>query len=280
MKEEIRKVLEDLILEEQLEIILDVVETLLVLDYGLALDELSAVIMMGDDNADMTMLVSRINDILYTALEYILTTYEVKIADEATLYHRHAVVKTLISLPQYILPDEISKIIESGYNNEETLAHIVALFEPIWIDEILEVIMYISVGSFENIKRIVHDALAVRGVAETSVVPIERIRYINRIVAVLGRDKVSMMLELSNAGVRVGRSLEQLLELSFESLEKYNPVDATYQIMGLVWLSDTPADKVKTQIHNILNEYTENNMELGMMVKTFAEANRTIGEYK
>lgn len=270
MKEEIRKVLEHLILEEQLAIILDIIDTLLSLDYGTALDEMAQIIMMADDYADSAMLVERINDILRTALDYILTTYEVKVIDEATAYQRHAVVKTLIGIPLYIIPDDISKVLEAEYNNEETLAHIVPMFEQIDVDEVLDIIVEISQGSFDNIKTTINQIMSVRGRAEEINTPIERIQQINKIIKVIGADKVSLMVELANAGVRVGRPVESLLEISFESLESRNVVDATYEIIGLVWFSDTPTIDVNKTITRILDEYTENNLEHDMMVQHFA----------
>lgn len=280
MKEEIRKVLEDLILIDQLEIILDIVDTLLSLNYELALDEITAVIMMADDYADSAMLVSRIHDILRTALEYILGSYEVTVADEATDFQRHAIVKALVGIPLYILPDDISKIIESEYDNEETLAHIVPLFEEISVDEILDVILHINQGAFDNIKTTIANILSVRGVAETINVPVERIRQINRIIKVMGADKVSLILELANAGVRVGRPLDSLLEISFEALEQRNVEDATFEIIGLVWFSDTPEDQVNVTVNKLLNEYTENNMELALMVRAFSDFRNLMGPVK
>lgn len=277
MKEEIRKVLEGLILEEQLEIILDIVDTLLSLNYELALDEISAIIMIADDYADMSMLVERINDILRTAMDYILGSYEVTIVDEATAFQRHAVIKALIGIPLYIIPDDISKVLEAQYDNEETLAHIVPMFETIDVDEVLDIITHISQGSFDNIKTTIADILSVRGRAEQSHVPIDRIREINKMVAILGRDKVSMILELSNSGVRVGRELEQLMNISFEALEQRNPIDATFQMIGLVWFSDTPTEKIPQEITRLIHEYTDNNLELGMMVKAYNEFRMLMG---
>lgn len=280
MKEEIRKVLEHLILEEQLEVILDIVDTLLSLDYELALDELSAVIMMADDHADSAMLVERINDILRIALDYILGSYEVEMTDEATLPQRHAVVKTLVGIPLYILPDDISAVIEAEYDNRETLAHIVTMFERIDVDEVLETILSISQGAFDSIRTTIRDIMAVRGVAETSETPIERIRQINQVVNALGRDKVSMMLELANAGVRVGRPLDSLLEISFEALESNNIVDATYQMIGLIWLSDVPLDKMHQTVIKTLSEYTENTFEYGLMLDAYTDYRKQVGELK
>lgn len=277
MKEEIRKVLEHLILEEQLAIILDIVDTLLSLDYGNALDEIAQVIMMADDYADSSMLVERINDILRTGLDYILTTYEVQLSDYATPLQRHAVVKTLIGIPLYIIPDDISKVLEAKYNDEETMAHIVPMFdEEVDVDEILDVFMRISEGSFQNIKTTVNQIMSIRGRAEEINVPVERIQQINKIIKLIGADKVSLMVELANAGVRVGRPVESLLEISFESLESRNVVDATYEIIGLVWFSDTPTENVNNTIMKIINEYTENNMEHDLMVQNFSTFRRLL----
>lgn len=277
MKEEIRKVLEHLILDGQLDIILDIVDTLLSLDYGTALDEITQVIMMADDYADSSMLVERINDILRVAMDYILNTYGVKVADEASAFQRHAVVKAMIGIPIYILPDDISKVLESEYNNEETIAHIVPMFEQIDVDEVLDVIVSIEQGSFDNIKTTVNRVMATRGRAEEFITPVERIQTINRLIKLLGPDKVSLMVELANAGVRVGRPIDSLMEISFEALERRNVVDATYEIIGLVWFSDTPTEQVNITISRIIDEYTENNMEHDMMIQNFRDVRKLMG---
>ncbi|ARV76754.1 putative structural head protein [Pseudomonas phage Phabio] len=273
MKEEIRKVLEHLILNEQLEVILDIVDTLLSLNYETALDEISTIIMIADDYADMSMLVERINDILRTALDYILGTYEVIVADEATAFQRHAVVKALVGIPLYILPDDISKVIEAVYDNEETLAHIVTMFVPIDTDEILEQIVSISQGSFDNIKTTIANKLLTRGVATEHISDTDRVMAINKLITILGKEHLQLITELSNSGVHVGRSMEQLLNMSFEALETRNVEDAAKEIIGLVWFSDTPIDQINQTIVRTFEEYTENNMERSMMM-------RVLNEYK
>lgn len=277
MKEEIRKVLENLILNEQLEVILDIVDTLLSLNYEAALDEIAQIIMLADDYADMSMLVERINDILRAAMDYILTSYEVTLSDDATAFQRHAVIKALVGIPLYILPEDISKVIESEYDNEETLAHIVTMFEVIDIDEILEHIINISQGSFDNIKSTIQQRTLVRGVSNENISDVDRVRNVNKLISIFGKDKLKLIIELSNAGVRIGRPLDQLLNMSFEALEKLNVEDATMELIGLVWFSDTPDSGINSAITNVLQEYTDNNMELSMMMRVFNEYRSAYG---
>lgn len=277
MKEEIRKVLENLILNEQLEIILDIVDTLLSLNYEAALDEIAQIIMLADDYADMSMLVERINDILRAAMDYILTSYEVTLSDDATAFQRHAVIKALVGIPLYILPEDISKVIESEYDNEETLAHIVTMFELIDIDEILEHIINISQGSLDNIKSTILQRTLVRGVSNENLSNVDRVRSVNKLISIFGKDKLKLLIELSNSGVRIGRPIEQLLSLSFEALEKLNVEDATMELIGLVWFSDTAEDSINSTIIKVIQDYTDNNMELSMMMRVFNEYRATYG---
>jgi len=277
MKEEIRKVLEDLILNEQLEVILDIVDTLLSLNYEAALDEIAQIIMLADDYADMPMLVERINDILRAAMDYILTSYEVTLSDDATAYQRHAVIKALVGIPLYILPEDISKVIESEYDNEETLAHIVTMFETIDTDEILEHIHNISQGAIDNIKRTIVQRTLVRGVSNENISDVDRVRNINKLISIFGKNKLKLLIELSNSGVRIGRPIDQLLSLSFEALEKLNVEDATFELIGLVWFSDTPENSINSTITQVLQDYTDNNMELSMMMSVFSEYRNAYG---
>lgn len=277
MKEEIRKVLENLILNEQLEVILDIVDTLLSLNYEAALDEIAQIIMLADDYADMSMLVERINDILRAAMDYILTSYEVTLSDDATAYQRHAVIKALVGIPLYILPEDISKVIESEYDNEETLAHIVTMFETIDTDEILEHIHNISQGAIDNIKHTIIQRTLVRGVSNENISDVDRVRNINKLIAIFGKEKLKLLIELSNSGVRIGRPVDQLLSLSFEALEKLNVEDATFELIGLVWFSDTPESSINSTITQVLQDYTDNNMELSMMMNVFNEYRKLYG---
>lgn len=269
MNEEVRKVLEHLILEEQLEVILDIIDTLLALDYGNALDEIAQIIMIADDYADSAMLVERINDILRTALDYILDTYEVKLTDEATALQRHLVVKTLIGIPLYILPDELMNHIAANYDNEETLAHIVKSLTNLDVDEALEVLMFISQGSIDHIKATIVDRMSIQGVALEHVTDITRVQHINKLISIFGKEKLSLLMELTNSGVRIGRTIEDLMNISFPALERMDIESATLEMIGLVWFSDTPEDQINTVVLRLINEYTENNMEVSMMVQAY-----------
>lgn len=278
MKLEIQEAIQSLVPPEQLLVILDTVDLLLEQDYVLALDELNTVLMIADDNADSAMLVARINDILTYALNYILTEHGVSVHDEAPLATRLAVANTILLIPLYLIPDDLAHIFQQGYDNEETLAKLVAFFSTQHEDEVLEAIESVDPHALNVIRQSIDERIRTMGQYVGTRIPAERIRVINRLIKTSGREKFSMMLELADAGVRVGRPYDELLNLSFESLESRNPEQAASQLVGLAFFSDMPLQGIWPKLEASLDEFTDNPMERRMMSEEFTVIKRNLGE--
>lgn len=277
MKLEIQDAIQDLTTPEQLAVILDVIETLMEKDYVLALDELNTVLMIADDMADSTMLVSRINDILHYAMVYCLNDFGVVMNESATLRVMHDIYKTLIYIPQYIIPDDLIHVLQCDYDDAETLANLVPYFTSLRADQVLDEIEYIEESCIVTIRKQLDAKLTNETVYIGTRPPLERIKVINRLLATNDRTKFSMMLELADAGVRVGRSFEELINISFEALEGRNPVEAAAQLVGLAFFSDAPLGGIWRQIDVTLDEYTDNPMERRMMLDEISVIKRNVG---
>lgn len=279
MKLEIQDAISSLVPPEQLSVILDVVDVLLEQDYILALDEINTVLMLADDNADSSMLVARINDILTYALNYMLNDRDVVVSDEASLGIRLAVVNTLLYIPRYIIPDDLAHIFQQNYDGIETMANLVAFFSTYQVDDLIESIESVGDTTLAYIRKSVDDRLQVMGEFQGGRIPVERIRVINKLVQTNGRERFSMMLELANAGVRVGRPFDDLINISFENLEARNPSDAACQMVGLAFFSDLPLESIWTKLDTSLNDYTDNPMERKLMVDEFVDIKRKLGDF-
>lgn len=278
MKLEIQDAISSLVTPQQLASILDVVDTLLEQDYILALDEINTVLMLADDNSDSSMLVSRIMDILTYALNYMLNDRDVVVSDDASLGIRLAVVNTLLYIPRYIIPDDLAHIFQQNYDDVETMANLVAFFSTYNIDDLIEVIESAGDTTLAYLRTSIDERIRVMGEYQGGRIPVERIRVINKLVQTNSRERFSMMLELANAGVRVGRPFDDLINISFEGLESRNPSDAASQMAGLAFFSDLPLESIWTKLDTSLNDYTDNPMERKLMLDEFIEIKRNLGD--
>lgn len=278
MKLEIQNAIQDIVTPETLMVILDVVETLLEKDYGLALDEINQVLMMADDNCDSSMLVGRISDILFYAMSYVLNDYGIIMNQGAPLKVLHEIYKTLIYIPLYIIPSDIAHMFQADYDNIETIAQLVPYFSDLAPDDIEPHIDSITTECIDTLSKAIDAKLATQTEFVGVRTPTERIKTINRLLASNDRNKFSMMLELANAGVRIGRPYDELITMSFEGLESKNPVEAAGQLVGLAFFSDLPLDGLWRKIDVSLDEYTDNPMERRFMLDEIMTIKRNLGE--
>lgn len=278
MKLEIQDAISSLVPPEQLTVILDTVNLLLEQDYVLALDELNTVLMIADDDADSSMLVGRINDVLMYALNYMLNDRDISVVDETDLGVRLAIINTLTNIPLYIIPDDLAHIFQQNYDDIETLARLVAFFTNYHVDDLIDVIIGVGDTTLAYLHSEITERIRTMGEYIGSRIPTERIKVINLLLSTNGREKFSMMLELANAGVRVGRSFDELLQISFEGLESRNPEEAASQLVGLAFLSDVPLDVIWSKLNMSLDDYTDNPMERKLMLDEFTYIKRKLGD--
>ncbi|BEG72720.1 hypothetical protein RVBP21_3480 [Pseudomonas phage BRkr] len=278
MKEMLDSILTPLVMEERKEIMLECVASLEEMDYSAALDELHTVCSIADDNADTMMLLGRIDDIIRVAHDQVLAAHEVKVSDEATQEQRLAIVHTILGLPNYILPDQIELILQGDFDNEEILAHLVPMFERLSFDEVWPLINEVSVSFIDALKAMVQDTMMTRGHIDEYIAPVSRIRVLNRLMNTIGRDKFSMVLELSNSGMRVGHDWLELLSNSLESLDNKNAQDAAYEMVGLAFFSNLHLDSIYSTVKVSIDEYTENEMERNIMERVIDEIKRKMGK--
>ncbi|AEH03500.1 hypothetical protein AVT69_gp075 [Pseudomonas phage PhiPA3] len=266
MQEILDSVLTPLIADERKEAILDCVASFEELDFSPALDELHTVCMIADDMADTSILLSRIDDVIRVAHDQILSGFEIRVSDEATQVERQAILKTVTGIAYYILPDDIQGILQSEYDHEETLAHLVPLFENVSVDDILPLITYVAPSFIEALTKHVNEVMQVRGVAQEYDPPVERIKLINQLLRTFGHDKFQLMLELSSSGMRVGGAIDQLMSDSMNALDSRNAKEALYEIVGLVFFSNVTPEMIWKTANMLTDEYTENPMERAIML--------------
>ena len=278
MKDMLDSILTPLVMEERKEIMLDCVASLEEIDYSAALDELHTVCSIADDYADNMMLLGRIDDIIRVAHDQVISAHEIRISDEASQEQRLAVVRTIIGLPHYILPDQIELLLQGDFDKEEILAHLVPMFEQQTFDEMLPLILHVSESFIEAVANLVQNTKMVRGHVDEYTAPVSRIRVLNRLVNTFGRDKFTMLFELSNSGMRVGQDFIELLNSSLDALDRKNSIDATYEMIGLAFFSNVHLDSIYSTVKTAIYEYTENTMEQSMMEREIDDIKRKMGK--
>lgn len=280
MKDFIDSYLTPLIHEERKEVILDCVASFEKINYVAALDELNTVCQIQSGISDNAMLLSRIDDIIRIAQDEILNEHLIKISDEATQAERQAVVNTLLSLEDYIIPDEVNDILLAEYSPEETLAHLVELIDTsVDFLNIIDLIESVSPTLISNITSFIQSVLTTRGQAYGNVSNIERINLINRLIRIHTRASFKLAMELVNAGLRVGkRNIDDLLQISFGPLDAMTPIEVAKEIVGLVLISNTEQNEISRTVMGIIDDFTSNNIERSIMENEAKKILNSIGD--
>lgn len=250
------------------------------INYVAALDELNTVCQIQSGISDNAMLLSRIDDIIRIAQDEILNEHLIKISDEATQAERQAVVNTLLSLEDYIIPDEVNDILLAEYSPEETLAHLVELIDTsVDFLNIIDLIESVSPTLISNITSFIQSVLTTRGQAYGNVSNIERINLINRLIRIHTRASFKLAMELVNAGLRVGkRNIDDLLQISFGPLDAMTPIEVAKEIVGLVLISNTEQNEISRTVMGIIDDFTSNNIERSIMENEAKKILNSIGD--
>jgi hypothetical protein len=265
MQEILDSLLTPLITEERKEVLLDCVASFEEMDYSVALDELHMVCEIQDGLSDNAMLLGRLDDIIHIAHHTLFREHQIQVDPEATQAQCQAIVRTLTSLEHYILPDQIAQVLDGGFDNEAIFAHLVPLVSEFVFEDIEPLILFVSDPLIEAISSLIRERMRLYGLADYAVPDVSKIRYINQCLQRVGKDRMSLIVELSNSGVRAGRPLPELMGLSLDALDRLNPVEAAFQLLGLVVFSDTPVEQTKSTVIDLIEDYTENLLEQRLM---------------
>jgi hypothetical protein len=277
----IDSVLTPLITEERKEVILSCVASLESLDYQTALDELHQVVEMSDGTVDNAMLISRIDDVIWNAHETIFKQHEVEVSNEASQEIRQAVVEVLSSFNRYVIPDQLLLLFEGAFMPEEILAHMCQLFTTVKMDEAWPEIKNVSPRLLETMKEEIERQVRYRGLEDADPTPIQRVKMVNDYIRTFGGETFSMMLDLSQNGVRIGtREIGPLVQQSVEALDRKEPEHAALELFGLVLLSNTPTEEIPRKVRDLIGDFTDNNIDNSRMLETIKPLVTLLNEYK
>lgn len=273
-------VLTPLITDERKEVILSSVASLEALDYQAALDELHQVVEMSNGMCDNQMLLSRIDDVIWNAHDTIFKQHEIVIKTEAPQIVRQSIVEVLSGFDKYIIPDQLLELFNGGYTSEEIIAQMCQLFTTIPEDEAWENIVSVSDRLLENMRNVVEQQVRYRGLDEADVSQTERVRMVNNYSRTFGLETFSLAIELARNGVRVGtRDIGSLLQQSLPALDKKDAEVAAIEMFGLLLLSNVPVETIAKKARELIDDYTDNNIDNSNMLKTLKPFIEMLKEY-
>jgi hypothetical protein len=268
MKDWMDSVLTPLIAPERKEVLLSCIGAFEQLDYQAALDEIQQVVEMSGSNCDNAMLLSRIDDIVWYAHETIFKQHMLKISTDATQAVRQAVVDVLMGIDVYIMPEHVVGLFEAKFTPEEILSDLVELMTPVMADDVWPHIEWIDPRLMESIESEVRKQVMYRTEAVDPGEFQSRIRLLNKFFRIVGRDRFSIVNDLSKNGVRVGTvEFTSLLLQSLETIERMPMADRAIETFGLALMSNLPLSKLNRTMHTAITDLTDGGMGLGEMQK-------------
>jgi hypothetical protein len=279
MKDYLDSILTPLITDERKEVLIDCVVTLEHINYETAIDEIQQVCEIQSGISDNAMLLSRLDDVIHYAHNQIFIQHNLVVSTEATQEQRQAIVKALTEFDHYIIPDQIVLLMGGQHTNEEIIAHMVPMFTRLKFDQIIDYIQTVDDVLIQAIARTLEARMAARGAIEAPLAPVSRIRLINRVVARVGRERFSMVFDLSDAGLRVGAAIDNLYQLAVDGLDRLDPAAAAYEIFGLVLFSDVPLADIANHTNTLITDYQEDTAALRTMQLTLKPVFALLGEY-
>ncbi|MNC16937.1 hypothetical protein D3C87_1051650 [compost metagenome] len=277
----IDSVLTPLITEERKEVILSCVASLESLDYQAALDELHQVVEMSDGTVDNATMIARIDDVIWNAHETIFKQHEVQVSNEATQEIRQSIVEVLSNFNKYVIPDQLLMLFEGEFMPEEILAHMCQLFTSVKMDEVWPEIKDVSPNLLRTMREEIERQVRYRGLEDAEVSSVQRVKMVNDYIRVCGAETFSMLLDLSQSGVRIGtREISSLIQQSLEALDRKEPEHAALEIFGLVLMSNTPVPEIEKKVRDLIGDYTDNNMDNSRMLESVKPLVKLLNEYK
>ncbi len=271
MRDPIKLALPFLMPEEHCQILEEAIDLLTELGQSAPQDDIAQVIELADDNADAQLTTSRIMDITDFALTGLVREHGVTLIDEASLRFKTALLRTLSSLDNYVIPMELSDILKSETDNEECVARLMPVITDISIEEALENIVEVQDYTIRRINEVVTERLKFTEEAPVTVSgdKEQRIQAINQLISKVGKDHLTLAYQFLDAGVGVGIAFTSIFGQVLSDLDSLDenrsevPVERFgAEVLGLVLISDEPLSSVKIKAIKTTNELIDDTARL------------------
>lgn len=265
--------------EERLDVLLESTRLLQASGLSAPLDELQEVLEIQNSLADNALLVSRLTDILHLALRQVLLELGVRCTDTVELVELNAVLLTVSLLEQYLIPEHLIGLMGGDFNEEEVIAHMVPVFTTLTEDEALHALVEVDPALLLRLRDLMTAQLQLRGMSDAELLPdnTARLAAINRLITAVGVERVGVVYELANAGIRAGRPLSALLAQSTETLDTLPPERAVSELLALVFFSNHPLEEVMGKTLELIMDYTDQPYQQQLMEKTLKDLLMKVG---
>lgn len=270
MQDTLKIALEGYVSPERTEVLMDAVQLIADSGQDTPLDELSEVIEMQNGMADSATFIGRIDDTIHVALNDTLAQLGVTCLNEAGIDIKTDILRTVASLESYIIPEHVIGLIDGNFTNEEIIATMVPIFSTRSIEEVMDVLVVVTDESIGRLAEVVKNNLLLRGPSEDDL-PRDntaRLARLNRLIRHLGAERISIVYELTQSGVRAGRPLTALLGQFIEAFLPMSPERVATEMLALVLFSDTPLAEVRKVTTEQCHDYTDSVGEQRLMEMT------------
>jgi hypothetical protein len=278
MNLELQLALEGLVTPERLDLLLEANRLLSGLGLDVVGDELQEIIEIQNSNADNTMLVSRLDDVLTIGLNQALDSFGVRLIDDATMAQRNNVLHTIASLEHYIIPDHLVGLTMGDFTNEEVIANMTPIFTTLGVEEAIDVLALVSDDLVARIHEVALNAIQLRGPEPVDLLPdnTRRVARLNRLIKGKGAEKCTIVMELANAGVRCGRPLDSLIHQNVEVMDSFDSDHLACELLALVYFSNAPFDEAFTTARRLVQEFTDELSEQNRLNKYLTDLERVV----
>lgn len=190
------------------------------------------------ESMDTVQTITAIHEVLLTIVEGCLNRFGVFVSDEAELKYMAGALRGLTLLDNYSDVETIQKICGSGQPPEEQLAELLELVTE------HEASMYLLTFSRVTSRLITNvvGVLSLEGLAPE----INDYTYIRvRLRSLLTAYPDLWVLTAVEEGVKLGTSIETVVAPFQTALEQLDAKQGAVQLLGLVFLTDTPDDRLQ-----------------------------------
>lgn len=255
----IQVALTGLITPERLDVLVESARLLETSGQSTPLDEVQEVIEIQNSNTDNAILVSRITDVLEIGINQTLRHFGIICTDEAPLAAKNAILHTVSSIEDYLIPEHTVGLLSGYFNNEEVIAHMVPIFTSLSTDEAIEYIQEVTDELIVRMTEVIESEMLKRGPIEVTLPPdnTARLATLNRLIKAVGDKRVTMVRQLLDSGVRAGRPLIGLLETQLTELDTLEPEQLASELLSLSVFSDTPLSDVPQKTKEMISDFTE-----------------------
>lgn len=274
-------VITPLVTPERRDVILGCINTFTEIGYEAVLDDINECIGMQDGISDNAILLDRIDSVITIAQDAILRTHEITVSPQATTVQKQAIVEAVVNVGNYILPEQIKLLFNGEFDNTQILGQLVPMFGLESYDEIHPLIEDVSESFIERLIAQIEATLQVDQTTEDYIQPVSKVATLNRAFGTWGKDNFSIIVNLSNAGMRIGAEFDLLYNLTAVTVSELEVDKVILEIFGIAMFSNIPKSKIWVELDRMIVDYADgNHFYLNDLTKDLRKLKNIVTDWK